>query len=135
MLVRTVPDAFTDVSLSEHRCDRRLREACSIILTVVHHSSRRNRNIELITQQKWQALTTTLTKLPLTATRASVGSLQLSTERPTVCTYVVLCLQCLSSDRLRKGYLIAEPEAGFTRTLFLVCLLGTLKLQGVMLEH
>jgi hypothetical protein len=31
--------------------------------------------------------------------------------------------------------LIAEPEVGFTRTLFLVCILSTPKLQGVMLEY
>lgn len=52
-----------------------------------------------------------------------------------VCTCIVLCPQCLSSDRLRKGYLIAEPEAAFTRTLFLVGLFGRPKLHGVILEN
>ena len=52
-----------------------------------------------------------------------------------VCTCIVRCPRCLSSDRLRKGYLIAEPETAFTRTLFLVGLFGTPKLHGVFLKN
>lgn len=134
-LSRTVPDDFTDVSLCQYRRGRPLREAQNITVNVVHRSSCCSRDIQFTKQQKWQASTSTLTRSPSTATRASVASLQRSTERPTVCIYVVISTQCLSSDRLCKGYLIGEPEAGFTRTLFLVCMLGTAKHQGVMLEY
>ena len=53
--------------------------------------------------------------------RAYVASLQPLMERLTVC-FVRKRNINHSAYRHVAGYLIAEPEAGFTRTLFLVCL-------------
>lgn len=113
---------FTSVKADRLRTDRRFsaREVkniilcCDTALPAVNHT--------FINQQTWQALTNTLTRSP-SRTRASVASLQPSMERLTVCFDEERNINH-SAYRHVAGYLIAEPEAGFTRTLFLVCPFG-----------